>query len=120
VGAYDARFNQPAAFSGRGFTRETNQVKPDIVAPGVEITSCAVGGGYEIRTGTSMATPFVTGSAAIMMQWGIVDGNDLYLYGEKIKAYLIRGAKRDIGGFNEWPNPQLGWGTLCVEASLPE
>jgi len=120
VGAYDARFNQPAAFSGRGFTRETNQVKPDIVAPGVEITSCAVGGGYEIRTGTSMATPFVTGSAAIMMQWGIVNGNDSYLYGEKIKAYLIRGAKRDIGGFNEWPNPQLGWGTLCVEASLPE
>ncbi|MBQ8279217.1 MAG: S8 family serine peptidase [Roseburia sp.] len=120
VGAYDARFNQPAAFSGRGFTRETNQVKPDLVAPGVEITSCAVGGGYEARTGTSMATPFVTGSAALMMQWGIVDGNDSYLYGEKIKAYLIRGAKRTIGGFAEWPNPQLGWGTLCLEASLPE
>lgn len=119
VGAYDARFNQPAAFSGRGFTRETNQVKPDIVAPGVEITSCAVGGGYETRTGTSMATPFVTGSAALMMQWGIVEGNDSYLYGEKIKAYLIRGARRTIGGFDEWPNPQLGWGTLCVEASLP-
>jgi len=67
VGAYDARFNQPAAFSGRGFTRETNQVKPDIVAPGVEITSCATGGGYETRTGTSMATPFVTGSAALMI-----------------------------------------------------
>ena len=119
VGAYDARFNQPAAFSGRGFTRETNQVKPDLAAPGVEITSCAVGGGYEIRTGTSMATPFVTGSAALLMQWGIVDGNDLYLYGEKIKAYLIRGAKRDIGGFTEFPNPQLGWGTLCVADSIP-
>lgn len=119
VGAYDARFNQPAAFSGRGFTRETNQVKPDIAAPGVEITSCAVGGGYEIRTGTSMATPFVTGSAALLMQWGIVDGNDPYLYGEKIKAYLIRGAKRDIGGFTQWPNPQLGWGTLCVADSIP-
>lgn len=120
VGAYDGRFNQPAAFSGRGFTRETNQVKPDIVAPGVEITSCAVGGGYENKTGTSMAAPFVTGSAALMMQWGIVNGNDPYLYGEKIKAYLIRGAKRDIGGFIDWPNPQLGWGTLCVAASLPE
>lgn len=119
VGAYDARFNQPAAFSGRGFTRETNQVKPDIVAPGVEITSCAPGGGYVERTGTSMATPFVTGSAALMMQWGIVNGNDLYLYGEKIKAYLIRGAKRNISGFSMWPNPQLGWGSLCVEASLP-
>ncbi len=119
VGAYDARFNQPAAFSGRGFTRETNQVKPDIVAPGVDITSCAPGGGYVTRTGTSMATPFVTGSVALLMQWGIVDGNDIYLYGEKIKAYLIRGAKRNIGGFVQWPNPQSGWGTLCAEASLP-
>ena len=120
VGAYDARFNQPAAFSGRGYTRETNQVKPDIVAPGVEITSCAVGGGYETRTGTSMATPFVTGGAALLMQWGIIDGNDPYLYGEKIKAYLIRGAKRTIGGVTRWPNPQLGWGTLCVADSIPK
>lgn len=120
VGAYDARFNQPVPFSGRGFTRETYQVKPDLAAPGVEITSCAPGGGYVARTGTSMATPFVTGSAALMMQWGIVDGNDLYLYGEKIRAYLQRGARRNIRGFEEWPNPQLGWGTLCVEASLPE
>lgn len=119
VGAYDARFRQPAAFSGRGFTRETNQVKPDVVAPGVEITSCAPGGGYETRTGTSMATPFVTGGAALMMQWGIINKNDIYLYGEKLRAYLIRGAKRNFAGFSQWPNPQLGWGALCVSESLP-
>lgn len=125
VGAYDARFNQPAAFSGRGYTRETNQVKPDIAAPGVEITSCAPGGGYTSRTGTSMATPFVSGGASLMMEWGIVRGNDAYLYGEKLKAYLIRGARRDINlargaaGGTTWPNPQLGWGTLCVADSLP-
>lgn len=119
VGAYDARFRQPAAFSGRGFTRETNQVKPDLVAPGVEITSCAPGGGYETRTGTSMATPFVTGGAALMMQWGIINKNDIYLYGEKLRAYLIRGAKRNFAGFSQWPNPQLGWGALCVSESLP-
>lgn len=120
VGAYDARFGQPAAFSGRGYTRETNQVKPDIAAPGVEITSCAPGGGYAARTGTSMATPFVTGSAALLMQWGIVQGNDPYLYGEKIRAYLIRGAQPlGDGTGRSYPNPQLGWGTLCVASSLP-
>lgn len=119
VAAYDARFNQLAAFSGRGYTRETNQVKPDLAAPGVEITSCAPGGGYTVRTGTSMATPFVTGSAALLMEWGIVNGNDRYLYGEKLKAYFIRGA-RPLPMLREYPNPQIGWGTLCAADSLPD
>ncbi|MCI8282098.1 MAG: S8 family peptidase [Lachnospiraceae bacterium] len=80
VGAYDARYQQFAEFSGRGFTRQTRQVKPDIAAPGVDITSAAPGDTYASRSGTSMATPFVTGSAALMMQWGIVEGNDPFLY----------------------------------------
>ena len=80
VAAYDSRYNQLAEFSGRGYTRQTNQVKPDLAAPGVAIRSTAPGGSYVVRSGTSMATPFVTGSAALLMQWGIVEGNDPYLY----------------------------------------
>ena len=71
------------------------------------------------RSGTSMATPFVTGTAALFMQWGIVKRNDPYLYGEKMKAYLIRGA-RHLPVLREYPNPQLGWGVLCAADSLPE
>ena len=117
VGAYDSRQNTIAPFSGRGFTWNNQQIKPDLVAPGVDIISCAPGGSYVSKTGTSMATPFVTGSAALLMQWGILQENDLFLYGEKLKAYLINGAGR-LPGFSTYPNPQTGWGTLCTYNSI--
>ncbi len=117
VGAYDFGNLQVAAFSGRGTARESGRMKPDLLAPGVDIMSCAPGGGYTVLSGTSMATPFVTGGAALLLQWGIVEGNDPYLYGEKLRAYLLSGAQRLPG--EEYPNPLYGWGRLCVNDSLP-
>lgn len=118
VGAYDARKNAYASFSGRGWPGEIYGARPDLAAPGVEITTTAPGGGYVSVTGTSFAAPFVTGAAAMLMQWGIVRGNDPYLYGEKVRAYLRSGA-RQIPGFEQWPNDQMGYGALCVRDSLP-
>ena len=118
VGAYDSRSNTYAPFSGRGFTWNTNQIKPDLVAPGVDILSTATEGGYENRSGTSMATPFVSGSCCLLMEWGIVRGNDSFLYGQKMKACLIRGAKR-LPFITEYPDPRVGWGALCVADSIP-
>lgn len=119
VGAYDGRTNSFAPFSGRGYTRDNRVIKPDIVAPGVDIMSTAPGGGYTVKSGTSMATPFVTGSGALLMEWGIVRENDAYLYGEKLRAYLIDGA-RELPEESRYPNPLFGYGALCVRDSLPE
>ena len=88
------------------------------MAPGVGIETAAPDNRYLSQTGTSIATPFVTGAAALLMQWGIVDENDLFLYGEKVKAYLQRGA-RPLPGFVEYPNNQVGYGALCVRDSVP-
>lgn len=119
VGAYNGFNDSYAPFSGRGYTRLTRLVRPDLVAPGVDIMTAAVGGGYARQTGTSFASPFVAGAAALLMEWGIVRGNDPYLYGEKLKAYLIRGA-RPLPGIREYPDPRVGYGALCVRESLPE
>lgn len=121
VGAYDSLTFSYADFSGRGpLTGESaSAVKPDLVAPGVNVSTISVGGSVMQFSGTSFSTPFVTGSAALLMEWGIVRENDIYLYGEKVKAYLRRGAK-PMPGFEEYPNEAVGYGRLCLAESIPD
>ena len=117
VGAYDSRLNAYADFSGRGSVRLVYR-KPDLAAPGVGITAPVPGGSYAPVTGTSFAAPFVSGASALLMEWGIVRGNDPFLYGEKVKAYLRRGAK-PLPAFGRYPNEEIGYGVLCVGDSIP-
>ena len=119
VGAYDPATFSYADFSGRGPAGPGRRAKPDIVAPGVNIRVPLPGGTFTELSGTSFATPFATGSAALLMQWGIVNGNDPFLYGEKVKAYFQRGARQFVG-ITEYPSPLVGYGALCVEASIPD
>lgn len=126
VGAYDSIYDAYADFSGRGYRYAERDIgllaagaaKPDLAAPGVNITAPDIYGGYQFFTGTSFATPFVTGAAALLMEWGIVQGNDAFLYGEKVKAYLRRGARK-IRGEEFYPNDRVGYGALCVADSIP-
>ena len=123
VGAYNSYTGAYAAFSGRGSALTdvlTAGIKPDILAPGVDISirrDTRQGVVYTSVTGTSYATPFVTGAAALLMQWGIVMENDRFMYGEKLKAYLRSGA-RQLDGVTHTPNPVTGYGALCAEDSI--
>lgn len=118
VAAYDADTMSYADFSGRGRKSQNNQ-KPDLAAPGVNVVSVQGEEGYASFTGTSFAAPFASGGAALLMEWGITEKNDLFLYGEKAKAFLRRGA-RELPGYDSWPNNQLGYGVLCIRDSIPE
>lgn len=120
VGVYDAGTGSAAPFSGQGYIVEIGgslMVKPELAAPGVNVLVPSVSGMARV-SGTSYATPFVTGSAALLMEWGIVRGNDAFLYGEKLKAYLIKGAEPLAGA--AVPDTQTGWGRLCLKNSLPQ
>jgi len=116
VGAYNSLLDIYASFSGRGYTRVFNNVKPDIVAPGVSIYTASPNNTYDPKTGTSFATPLVTGSVSLLQQWGIVQGNNPLLYGQSVKAYLRKGATRTTN--LTYPNPQWGYGRLCLSRTL--
>lgn len=87
-----------AGVSGRGPTFEC-VCKPDLVAPGNRITSCLPGGGYGIKSGTSMSTPFISGAIARMME------KDPLLTNVEIKM-MLRDSTDDMG----LPRNQQGWG----------
>jgi minor extracellular serine protease Vpr len=118
VGGYNQTIGATVGFSGRGFTRGSITAKPDLVAPAMNVITTAPGGGYDVLSGTSIAAPFVTGSAALMMQWGIVQGNDAFLYGQRAKAYLVKGAVQPLGQNLSFPDPYWGYGILCLNNAM--
>lgn len=69
VGATNVN-TQIADFSSRGPVQWNGQshIKPDVSAPGEDVTSAKAGGGYVTFSGTSMATPHVAGLATLLLQ----------------------------------------------------
>ena len=121
VAGYNSVYDSYAPFSGRGYVAPDSALvtysKPDIAAPAVDIPAPSIYGGMATFTGTSFATPIVSGAAALLMEQGIVRGEDIYMYGEKVKAILQRRARRQLE-INSYPNEQNGWGILCVSGEL--
>lgn len=112
-----AAFNQYNAtatlFSGRGYTT-TGNIKPDVAAPGVDVMVATPSGGYTYATGTSFATPYVSAIAANYMREGIIENNDPYLYGERLKTKIIMNSRRLLG-YDTWPNNILGYGAAKMK-----
>lgn len=97
--------------ASRGFT-STGRIKPELAAPGVAVYGPAPGGGFTARSGTSVGAAFCAGAAALMLEWGVVRGNDPGIQTTEISNILIRGASRESN--QEYPNRIWGYGKLDV------
>src|SRR3954454_3820242 len=68
VGAMDRDHTVADFSSSQRFKRTRDALVPDLLGPGVGITSAKPGGGWQDMDGTSMATPHIAGLAALLMQ----------------------------------------------------
>ncbi len=110
VSTYNAENNSFYAESGRGFGR-TGQIRPDLAAPGVNISTIK-----GRRTGSSLAAAITAGAVAQFFQWAVVEGNNRLAESREIRSYFIRGVVRTPG--LSYPNREWGYGRLNLEETF--
>ena len=96
-------------FSSKGFTRK-EVIKPDLAAPGNDITAPSNKDGYILVSGTGAAAATVAGISALLLEWAVLRGNYTGISGVELKTFLIRGAKRDL--YLDYPNRTWGYGKV--------
>ncbi len=95
-------------YSSRGYARN-GAIKPDITSPGVNVLCPDVAGGYSRMSGSSIASAVAGGISALLLEWGVQQGNYPAMNTAIIKGFLIRGAKRSN---IVYPNPEWGYGII--------
>lgn len=111
VGGYNGENGALYLESGRGFDG-VGRIKPDFCAPAVNVKGAGLRQDYLKKTGTSIAAAITAGASAMVMEWGIVKGNEPIINCVEIKNILIRGCIRETD--RRYPNREEGYGKLDV------
>jgi subtilisin family serine protease len=107
--AYNGNNNALLASSGKGFSSDNMQINPYISTIGVNILTTKPLGGITTISGSSAATAIIVGACALLLQWGIINGNNKNMYSTTIISYLIHGADRN-NRIYAYPNREIGYG----------
>lgn len=109
--AYNQNNNNIVDYSGMAFLDNYINVI-NVAAGGVNAIAVAPDNKTTIVNGTSVSAAIVAGACAMLFEWGIVDGNDPFIYSQTILTYLSRGTSTRVGDI--YPNPQWGYGMLNI------
>lgn len=111
ITAYNQENNSILLSSSRGYSR-SGLIKPDLAAPGFQLTCPIRGNNYGNASGTGAAAAHAAGIAAMILEWAVINGNYTVITGADISSLFIRGAKRsnDI----TYPNPIWGYGEINI------
>ncbi len=115
VGGYNGLTDALYLESGRGYD-VSGFVKPDFVAPSVEVQGAGLRDNFVTYTGTSAGAAITAGACALVLQWGILQGNAPGMNSVEVKNTLIRGCRRDSG--MTYPNREQGFGKLDAYQSF--
>lgn len=112
VAYYNSNNDTLVSESGRGYNVD-GIINPDITTGGVNILATTPGDNIQAVSGSSVATAVVAGVCALILQWGIVNKNDLQMFSSKVRSYLIYGANRKSN--ENYPNRETGFGYLNIK-----
>ena len=114
-GAYNYSDGSIYVNGSRGYTANS-VVKPDLAAPGVNITGAGPYGTKVTGSGSSISAACAVGAAALMQQWSRDRGLSPYINGNQIRQYFIRGADRENS--RRYPDRYYGFGTLNLRKTF--
>ena len=113
-GAYNSNDNSLYVSSSWGPTR-LPRMAPDLVAPGVDVKGIYPYG-YGTKTGTSVSAAITAGAAALILEWGIIQGHIPSMDGDLVRTFLISGSTREENMV--YPNIKWGYGKLNLYGSF--
>lgn len=107
--AYNPDDNLLYYYASRG-NAVNNYPKPDITAPGVNSISPFLNNTFLKVTGTSVSAAYVAGVMALLMEWGVTDGNFPTMNNALMMKIITQSASRD--SVEDYPNPNWGYGVV--------
>ncbi len=109
VGFYNGNDNSVAISSGRGYTRN-RAIKPNFVAPGVNVTGAVARNLFAERTGSSIAAGITAGASALLLEWIVYRLEEGAADSIQIRNLLTLGTERNPD--ETYPNRTWGYGRL--------